>query len=73
MRLLHRLPDGSLSLTRDLLDNIPPYAILSHTWGDDDQEVTFSDIRNGTGRHRDGYKKLKFCAEQAAIDSLEHF
>ncbi|KXJ90423.1 vegetative incompatibility protein HET-E-1 [Microdochium bolleyi] len=73
MRLLRREPDGSLSFTPDLLDDIPPYAILSHTWGADDQEVTFRDIQDGTGLAKDGYKKLTFCARQAAEDNLEHF
>ena len=31
MRLLKLDSHGELSLTKDLLDKIPPYAILSHT------------------------------------------
>lgn len=74
MRLLKRESNGSFSLTHQLHDNkIPPYAILSHTWGDDDQEVIFDDIHERTGQDKQGYEKLKFCADQAARDGLEYF
>jgi hypothetical protein len=73
MRLLQRQSDGSFRLTKAFVDAIPPYAILSHTWGDDDQEVTFQDMTEGTGRHKDGYCKIEFCGAQAAVDGLDHF
>ena len=73
MRLLQRRSDGRLALSRDLVDNIPPYAILSHTWGDDDQEVTFQDVQQDAGQGKAGYRKLTFCGEQAASDGLQHF
>ena len=39
MRLLKRLAERVLEFTRDLdEDAIPPYAILSHTWGADEAE-----------------------------------
>ena len=50
---------------------IPPYAILSHTWGDN--EFLFEDLVNGTGESKAGYKKIIFCGEQAARDSLQYF
>jgi hypothetical protein len=50
----------------------PPYAILSHTWIDG-QEVTYNDVVAGEGQNKTGYDKLCFCAEQAAIDSLQYF
>jgi hypothetical protein len=38
----------------------PPYAILSHTWGDD--EVLFEDVPNGTAESKRGYAKVRnFC------------
>jgi len=51
VRLLQRNDAGEFSLTRDLVgdDTIPPYAILSHTW-DEDEEVTLADILDGTGK-----------------------
>jgi Heterokaryon incompatibility protein (HET)/NACHT domain len=74
MRLLERQPDGHFCLTRKFQnDTTPPYAILSHTWGDESQEVTYEDLLDGTGRKKDGYKKIRFCAEQAARDGLQYF
>lgn len=72
MRLL-RCDDGKLALTTDLVDDIPPYAILSHTWGPDTEEVTFKDVVNGTGQEKVGYSKIRFCADQARHDSLQYF
>lgn len=72
MRLLHLQADGELALTHDLLPHeIPPYAILSHTWGE--QEVTFEDIRNVSCRKKIGYRKIDFCGQQAASDGLRYF
>ncbi|OCK72991.1 HET-domain-containing protein, partial [Lepidopterella palustris CBS 459.81] len=73
MRLLKVKDNGEFSLTKDLINNIPPYAILSHTWGDDDEEVTFKDLTEGLGKTKLGYRKIQFCAEQAARDGLQHF
>jgi hypothetical protein len=75
MRLLQRSETGEISFTKDLIgdDPIPPYAILSHTWGLDAEEVTFEDMMNGTGEDKAGYKKFRFCAEQARQDGLQHF
>ncbi|KAF2233361.1 HET-domain-containing protein, partial [Viridothelium virens] len=73
MRLLQRR-EGHLHLTEDLRDNeIPPYAVLSHTWGDPKDEVNFKDMVEGTGRHKAGYEKIVFCGKQAARDDLQHF
>jgi len=46
MRFLQFTANGNIALIKDLADNkLPgPYAILSHTWGDDKEEVTFDDI-----------------------------
>ncbi|KAF2679379.1 HET-domain-containing protein [Lentithecium fluviatile CBS 122367] len=52
MRLLKVEDDGRLSLTEFDGNNIPPYAILSHTWGADYEEVTFKDVRTGGGKRR---------------------
>ncbi|KAF2685713.1 HET-domain-containing protein [Lentithecium fluviatile CBS 122367] len=75
MRLLRRSKAGEFSLTEDLAGDeaIPPYAILSHTWGADTEEVTFEDLTNGTGKDKPGYEKIWFCGEQAALDDLEYF
>ena len=73
MRLLKISSHCEFSLTKDLINNIPPYAILSHTWGDDDQEVTFKDLTEGSGKTKVGYRKIQFCGEQATCDGLQHF
>ncbi|ORY10967.1 HET-D protein [Clohesyomyces aquaticus] len=73
MRLLRRSGTGDFSLTPFSDDAIPPYAILSHTWGADTEEVTFDDLTNGTGKNKAGYEKIQFCREQAALDDLEYF
>ena len=51
---------GEFSLTKDLLvsDDIPPYAILSHTWGADTEEVSFKDMIDGTSKRKTGYDKI---------------
>jgi hypothetical protein len=70
MRLVKLGNGGDPSLTKDLFDNIPPYAILSHTWGEEDDEVTFYDLENGLGKNKAGYAKLQFCGKQARKDCL---
>jgi hypothetical protein len=73
MRLLQVDEDGGFSLTKDLIYNIPPYAILSHTWGDEEEEVTFKDLKEGSGKTKAGYKKIQFCGAQASRDGLQNF
>lgn len=76
MRLLQLQPDDKLNITGDLISgkhHIPPYAILSHTWGDDDQEVTFKDVTEGTGRQKAGYRKILLCGQQAIKDGFQYF
>jgi hypothetical protein len=74
MRLLQRDGTGRYSLTPNLSSrDVPPYAILSHTWGPD--EVVFADLgkRPGDWQHKTGYKKIEFCAEQAKQHGLRYF
>jgi Heterokaryon incompatibility protein (HET) len=76
MRLLKFTDQGQLSLTEFPEDNIPPYAILSHTWGADNEEVIFDDIMNDAGKSKEdslGFKKILFCGEQAKSDGLKYF
>jgi hypothetical protein len=76
MRLLERQSDGGFRFTDNLLDkDIPqyPYTILSHTWGQASEEVTFEDMIEGSGRGKAGYKKIKFYRDQAARDSFKYF
>lgn len=71
MRLLE-CRGGDIRLTRDLVGEVPSYAILSHTWGPDG-EVTFRDMVNGTAKDKAGYDKIKFCAAKALADGLRYF
>ena len=78
MRLLERNAAGEICLTKDFLDDeIPPYAILSHTWGA--REVPFKDLTDvftvlpdGTDKNL-GYEKIRFCRYQAWRDRLPYF
>ncbi|CAN9079591.1 unnamed protein product [Alternaria alternata] len=85
MRLLRYEDDGRLTITSFEDGAIPPYAILSHTWGEDAEEVTFADIAKGRSKHKPGYKKMfgnkktpgyekiRFCGQQAQQDRLQYF
>lgn len=73
MRLLVRSETGEFSLTENLVeDRIHPYAILSHTWIDG-QEATYKDLMDGTGKGKSGFKKIRFCGQQAELDGLQYF
>ena len=60
MRLLNT---RTLQLELFMGENMPKYAILSHTWGPDAEEVTFKDLVDGTGEVKASYKKIRFCAD----------
>lgn len=51
---------------------IPSYAILSHTWRE--EEVTFGDINGPLNKAEAklGYKKLDYASKQAAADGLNY-
>jgi hypothetical protein len=55
MRLLEYNKDGEFSLTQ-FFDDIPPHAILSHTW--EPEEVTFRDMMDGSGTSKTGFDKI---------------
>jgi hypothetical protein len=73
MRLLKYEEDGEITITSFDDSTIPPYAILSHTWGADSEEVNFADLEQGDGNNKLGYKKIRFCGQQAQEDSLQYF
>ena len=74
MRLLRWTGQNTISLTRDLHNNErPPYAISSHTWVvDNNEEVTFAEVEAAEGQKKAGYQKIRFCAEQARRDGINH-
>jgi len=72
MRLLQLKDDGEFTLTEFIGKNIPPYAVLSHTWGLNSEEVSLKDLIDGTGKSKSGYKKIHFCGKQAANDGFQY-
>jgi hypothetical protein len=73
MRLLQYGGSGELSIHSFDDGDIPPYAILSHTWGADGDEVTFADLETGNGKTKPGQEKILFCGKQAQCDNLQYF
>jgi hypothetical protein len=56
MRLLKLETDSSSGPLRFPKDRVLPYAILSHTWErEEDEVVTFKDLEDGTGDHKEGF------------------
>ncbi|KAK5630773.1 hypothetical protein RRF57_006488 [Xylaria bambusicola] len=50
-------------------DEIPPYAILSHTWGK--EEVTFQDLQTLEHKSKQGYVKIEQTCRRAARKGCE--
>jgi hypothetical protein len=74
MHLLRRDDnDGQFSLHRFDDEDVPPYAILSHTWESRTEEVSFLELKHGTCEGKPGYAKIQFCAEQTRKDGLQYF
>jgi DNA polymerase III delta prime subunit len=72
MRLLHFDALGRPVLTDFHGKTIPPYAILSHRWSV--SEILFNDFQSEAYREKEeSYRKLAFCAKQAAQDKLQYF
>jgi hypothetical protein len=49
---------GEFNLTEFDGNGIPEYAILSHTWGADDEEDTLKNLVDGSGKNKAGYAKI---------------
>lgn len=66
-----RLLNTSSLILKNFPGLIPPYAILSHTWGDG--EVTFSDMQDGSSciEQLPGFDKLMGFCRQARQDGYE--
>lgn len=67
MRLLNA---KTLQLDEFFDEDIPAYAILSHTWAEK-KEVTFQDICGPTREKEPGFTKIKGCCAQTIKDGLE--
>jgi hypothetical protein len=73
MRLLQYKNDDDITLSEYYGSEVPRYAVLSHRWGRDSEEVTFRNLEDGSGRYKFGYRKILFCGRQAARDGLRFF
>jgi hypothetical protein len=62
----------TLELEQFFGSDIPRYAILSHTWGND--EVTFADLplHQASTTTKSGYRKIRHTCEQALQDGLHY-
>jgi len=49
---------------------VPYYAILSHTWGE--EEVSFQDMQTGSNEQKAGFTKIKSCCALAASEGWEY-
>ena len=68
-----RLINTKTFLQCEFTDNIPKYAILSHTWGE--EEVTYQDYahQKESSQRLLGFKKIEYLAEQAkAVGRSSH-
>ncbi|KAK2592783.1 hypothetical protein QQS21_009526 [Conoideocrella luteorostrata] len=78
---------STLEIIRKRDDDIPPYAILSHTWGSDEEEVTLQEMENEYENHgpyistcnghqrritrKPGFVKIQRAAQQAVMDGFD--
>lgn len=70
MRLLRRISEDNFELTTFNTDDVPPYAILSHTCVEG-QEVTYNELVAGADKNTASYSKIRFCVDRAAEDGLQ--
>ncbi|KAL4893779.1 heterokaryon incompatibility protein-domain-containing protein [Aspergillus ambiguus] len=67
MRLIQTF---SIQQIEFLPDDIPRYAILSHTWAEG--EVLLSDIEKGTAQDKAGWEKVSRACKQASSNGYEY-
>jgi hypothetical protein len=66
-RISHNIPFHNMRLLntqtlhlKTFTADIPPHIVLSHTWGQSDEEVVFEDIGElDKARAKDGFKRLQ--------------
>lgn len=57
----------------EFVDRVPPYVILSHTWGPD--EITFQDLTTGSRaavKKKTGYAKIAGFCKRAVEDGYDY-
>lgn len=71
---MHLINVNTLEL-ETFLNDVPPYAILSHTWGSPVEELSFRDMKKKSpdiSRPIYGMKKLMGCCSQAKKDNFAY-
>ena len=71
MRLLERSDASEFGLTEYFVndDEIPPYTILLYIQVAG-EEVVYEELKNGAGKGKSGYYKIRFCREQVRRNGL---
>lgn len=70
MRLLRVGENLALQFEEFYDGDVPPYAILSHTWGVG--EVLYEDMFDGSAQRKNGFAKIMGCAEKARSHDLHY-
>ncbi|KAE8131107.1 heterokaryon incompatibility protein-domain-containing protein [Aspergillus pseudotamarii] len=65
---MHLLSTYTIELVEFPPDRIPDYAILSHTW--EEEEVLFTDMQHHTGRTKSAWSKVQGACAQARADGF---
>ena len=63
---------SSVELEEFQPSSVPQYAILSHRWGDPDDEVLFHDIGTRFAKSKKAYQKVLNACQQAQVDGYEY-
>lgn len=66
----HRLVNARTHALETFSSRVPPYAILSHTWGS--EEVSLQEWQAGTKTDCEGYHKVLGTCERAVLDGLDY-
>lgn len=67
---MHLIDVSSLELKSFVACPTNEYAILSHTW--EDEELDFDMFKSGKGRHSKGFQKVACCCQQANKDGYKY-
>jgi len=66
-----RLLDARTLELKTFVDTVPPYAILSHCW--EDEEIVFADLADlDQARKKKGFVKVGRICELAIADGLDY-
>lgn len=71
IRAMWLLDTTTITLSQQHDDDVR-YAILSHQWGNENEEVSFADVQDtDVARRKQGYRKIELCCEQARKDGYK--